>query len=231
MFAETAARALGYALTEAGVTVNGQSRRSSPCSCSARAPTTRCCSSRATARSCAATRTSTRRCAIALRTRRARRSSPPALTVIAALLCLSLAEVNGTAGLGPIGAMGVGLAMVSMLTLLPALLAICRPPGVLAAAIPHFGDEGADETHGAWRRVGDRVAARPAARLDRRAPSPARRSPLGLPQLRHGPDPGNAFRDAVESVEGQELLAQVVPGRRDRADRRHRPRRGQGAPR
>ena len=27
--------------------------------------------------------------------------------------------------------------------------------------IPHFGDEGADETHGAWRRVGDRVARSP----------------------------------------------------------------------
>src|SRR6185436_17497695 len=46
------------------------------------------------------------------------------LTVIVALLTLSLAEVNGTAGLGPIGAMGVGLAMISMLTMLPALLAI-----------------------------------------------------------------------------------------------------------
>ena len=47
------------------------------------------------------------------------------LTVIVALLTLSLAEVNGTAGLGPIGAMGVGIAMISMLTMLPALLAIC----------------------------------------------------------------------------------------------------------
>ena len=28
-------------------------------------------------------------------------------TVIAALLCLSIAEVNGTSGLGPIGALGV----------------------------------------------------------------------------------------------------------------------------
>ncbi len=46
------------------------------------------------------------------------------LTVMAALLTLSIAEVTGTAGLGPIGAMGVGLAMVSMLTILPALLAI-----------------------------------------------------------------------------------------------------------
>ena len=47
-----------------------------------------------------------------------------ALTVIAALLCLTLAKVNGTAGLGPIAAMGVACAALSALTLLPALLAI-----------------------------------------------------------------------------------------------------------
>ena len=43
-------------------------------------------------------------------------------TVIAALLCLSIAEVNGTAGLGPIGALGVAVAMLVMITALPALL-------------------------------------------------------------------------------------------------------------
>ncbi|HMS61386.1 MAG TPA: MMPL family transporter [Solirubrobacteraceae bacterium] len=47
-----------------------------------------------------------------------------ALTVVLALLCLTVAEVNGTAGLGPLGALGVLTAMVAMLTLLPALLAI-----------------------------------------------------------------------------------------------------------
>ncbi|MGH3345058.1 MAG: MMPL family transporter, partial [Carbonactinosporaceae bacterium] len=77
------------------------------------------------------------------------------LTVMAALLVLVLAEVNGTAGLGPIGAMGIAVAMVSMLTLLPALLAITgrrafwRPPVFgWGNGVPHFGDEGADETHG-----------------------------------------------------------------------------------
>ena len=47
-----------------------------------------------------------------------------AATVIAALLCLTVAKVNGTSGLGPIGALGVACAAVSMLTLLPALLTI-----------------------------------------------------------------------------------------------------------
>ncbi|HEX2070892.1 MAG TPA: MMPL family transporter, partial [Thermoleophilaceae bacterium] len=47
-----------------------------------------------------------------------------AATVIAALFCLTIAKVNGTSGLGPIGAMGVACAALSMLTLLPALLTI-----------------------------------------------------------------------------------------------------------
>lgn len=59
----------------------------------------------------------------------AMRSAGPAVfasaaTVIAALFCLTFARVNGTSGLGPIGAMGVACAALSMLTLLPALLAI-----------------------------------------------------------------------------------------------------------
>lgn len=45
-----------------------------------------------------------------------------AATVVAALLCLTIARVNGTAGLGPFGAMGVACGALAMLTLLPALL-------------------------------------------------------------------------------------------------------------
>jgi RND superfamily putative drug exporter len=60
----------------------------------------------------------------------AMRSAGPAVlassaTVIAALLCLMIAKVNGTSGMGPIAAMGVACAALSMLTLLPALLTIC----------------------------------------------------------------------------------------------------------
>ena len=89
-------------------------------------------------------------------------------TVIFALLTLGLAEVNATSGLGPIGAVGIAMAMLSMLTLLPALLAITGRGAFWRPAmfgwgngIPHVGDAGADETHGAWRKVGERVARHP----------------------------------------------------------------------
>ncbi|MEJ7892448.1 MAG: MMPL family transporter [Solirubrobacteraceae bacterium] len=61
--------------------------------------------------------------------RAAMRSAGPAVfasaaTVIAALFCLSIAKVNGTSGLGPLGAVGVFCAALSMLTFLPALLLV-----------------------------------------------------------------------------------------------------------
>src|SRR4029079_12504367 len=48
-------------------------------------------------------------------------------TVIVGMLCLPLAQMNSTAGLGPVAAIGVGVTLLAMITLLPALLVIfCR---------------------------------------------------------------------------------------------------------
>src|SRR5690349_11388942 len=163
LLAEGASRGLGYLLAEAGVTINGQTGGILPVLVfGAGTDYALLLVSRY--------REELRRhadkheaMAIALR------GAGPAilasgLTVIAALLTLSLAEVNGTAGLGPIGAMGVGLAMISMLTLLPAALTIFGRRAFWSPfldTIPHVGQIGTDETHGFWRRVGERVAHRP----------------------------------------------------------------------
>ena len=142
------------------------------------------------------------------------RSAGPAilasgLTVIAALLCLTLAEVNSTAGLGPVGAVGIGLAMISMLTILPALLTICGrnafwSPGL--DTIPHTGQAGVDETHGFWRRIGERVATRPRAIWIGGSVVlvilAANLAGLDLSQTQ-----GTGFRGQVDSVDGQEILA------------------------
>ena len=130
-------------------------------------------------------------------------------TVILALLCLTLAEVNGTAGLGPAGAIGVASAMIAMLTLLPALLTIFGRRAFWPF-IPHVGDGGTDETHGAWRKLGEKIVKRP-------------RSVwigtlvgllvlcAGMTQFSTGLTQGNTFRGEVESVQGQELLAKSFP--------------------
>jgi RND superfamily putative drug exporter len=86
-----------------------------------------------------------------------------AATVIAGLLCLTIAKVNGTSGMGPIAAMGVACAALSMLTLLPALLTICGRRAFWPF-VPHSTDWMAREgvTAGRFRRrivEGSRLAA------------------------------------------------------------------------
>ena len=144
----------------------------------------------------------------------AMRTAGPAIvasagTVMVGLLCLSLAEVTGTNGLALIGAMGVGLAMVAMCTLLPALLAIV-PRGVFWPRVPHYGDEGADATHGVWRRIAERVGGRPrtvgaAGGLAMLAMC------VGLAFYSDNLTTGNQFRGEESSTRGQELVAKAFP--------------------
>src|SRR5688500_3949000 len=84
-----------------------------------------------------------------------------AATVAVGMLCLSFAELNSTAGLGPVAAIGVVVTFLVMVTLLPALLVICgrwvfwpkRP--AYRSAEPN--------TRGMWAKVGNRIAPRPRA--------------------------------------------------------------------
>ena len=130
-------------------------------------------------------------------------------TVMAALLTLSLAEVTGTAGLGPIGALGVGLAMVSMLTILPALLAITGRRAFWPF-IPRYGTEGTDETHGAWSRIARWVGRGP-RRVWIGTTVLLLLLSLGLLQLNSDLTSGNGFRNDVDSVQGQALVEQSFP--------------------
>jgi RND superfamily putative drug exporter len=80
-------------------------------------------------------------------------------TVILSLLTLSVAELNSTKSLGPVLAIGVGVALVAMLTLLPALLLISGR-WIFWPVKPAFGS--AEPTsRGVWAGVGRRIAARP----------------------------------------------------------------------
>ena len=80
-------------------------------------------------------------------------------TVILALLALVVAELNSTSGLGPVLAIGVGVALLAMLTLLPALLVTCGR-WVFWPARPAFGSPEPAST-GTWARIGRAIARRP----------------------------------------------------------------------
>jgi putative drug exporter of the RND superfamily len=82
-------------------------------------------------------------------------------TVIVGMLCLLVAETNSTKGLGPVAAIGVGVGLLVMITLLPALLVICGR-WVFWPARPQEGSAEPTAT-GLWARVGTRIARRPRA--------------------------------------------------------------------
>ena len=142
-----------------------------------------------------------------------RRTSPVILasgaTVMAALLTLTLAEVAGTSGLGPIGALGIAMAMVSMLTILPALLTVFGRRSFWPF-VPRVGSEGTDETHGPWRKVAEWVGRRP-RRIWIGTAAVLAVMALGTLQLNGDLTSGNMFRDDVDSEQGQELLAAGFP--------------------
>jgi len=123
MFAEILSRSVGYGISELGVTINGQS--SAIMSILVLGAGTDYALLVVARYREELHRSEERHEAM----RAAMASAGPAVfasaaTVIAALLCLTIAKVNGTSGLGPIGAIGVACACISMLTLLPALLTI-----------------------------------------------------------------------------------------------------------
>jgi RND superfamily putative drug exporter len=208
-FAEVTVRAVGYALAESGVVVNGQSAGIllvlvfgvgtdyALLLVSRYREELR--------------RTEDRHASMGVALRRAGPTVlASGLTNICALLVLALAEVNGTAGLGPIGAVGVAVALVAMLTVLPALLVLCGR-GAFWPFIPRYRpDAGIPEERGRWRGLGDRI---------RRRPRPIWVGTIaallvlmgGLFAFSTDLTSANSFRGDVEAVRGQELLARAFP--------------------
>ncbi|MFJ9388071.1 MMPL family transporter [Nocardioides sp. NPDC101246] len=82
-----------------------------------------------------------------------------AVTVILAMLCLTVAEMNSTAGMGPVVAVGIGVTYLVMVTLLPALLVICGR-WVFWPMRPAYRSAEPTET-GLWAKVGAMVSVRP----------------------------------------------------------------------
>src|SRR4051812_41081736 len=276
LFAKTTARGMGYLLAKAGVTINGQSGGILPVLVfGAGTDYALLLVSRYREE---LRRHDSKHEAI----RVALGAAGPAIiasggTVVLALLVLMLAEVNSTAGLGPVGAMGILVAMVFMLTMLPAALVVfgrrafwpfvpdgpggplaphstrarrvvwsvvvaallraaTRSPVVaLAAGLLNFfafapllhrldlrvlyprierppaaRHRLMDETHGFWRRVGERVAASPGKVATATIVLLLVLSG-GLGWLDTGLTNGNSFRGEVEAVKGQRLLQASFP--------------------
>ncbi|QDQ10420.1 MMPL family transporter [Streptomyces spectabilis] len=130
-------------------------------------------------------------------------------TVILSMLVLLVAEMNSTRGLGPVAAIGVGLALLVMLSLFPALLVICGR-WLFWPQIPRHGTPDPAEK-GVWARMGRRIARRPRLTWVVTAVALAALA-LGLTQLRAaGVSNEDAFLDKPDSVTGQEVSADYFP--------------------
>jgi RND superfamily putative drug exporter len=127
-----------------------------------------------------------------------------ASTVAIGMMVLLFAEMNSTAGLGPVAAIGIIVTLVVMLTLLPALLVIVGR-WVFWPARPSYGSAEPTST-GFWARVGRWMAPRPrwvwvvtAALLGVAC--------LGALGLRTGNIPSDdQYTKEMDSTTGQQLL-------------------------
>jgi RND superfamily putative drug exporter len=130
-------------------------------------------------------------------------------TVILGMLCLVVAEMNSTAGLGPVAAIGVGVTLAVLMTLLPALLVICGR-WVFWPVRPSFGSAEPSAT-GLWARVGTRIRPRPratwvvtSALLLVACSGVLLLDPTGLSQA-------EGFRGTPESIQGDAVAAEHFP--------------------
>ncbi len=131
------------------------------------------------------------------------------LTVIAGMLCLLVADSADISGLGPVAAIGIAVGLLSMITLLPALLVITGR-WVFWPLRPRYGSH--DPTsQGPWARIGTRIARHPRRVWIVTAVLLAVVS-LGLIGFRFGAlTQAQSYRGTPSAVAGEKVLAQHFP--------------------
>lgn len=129
-----------------------------------------------------------------------------AATVAVGMLCLSFADLNSTAGLGPVLAIGVAVTMLVMITLLPALLVICGR-WVFWPKRPAY--RSAEPTaNGLWARVGRAISHRP-RRVWLTTTGLLLLACLGLFRLdASGLSTEDTYTKEFDSIKGQKLLTE-----------------------
>ncbi len=149
---------------------------------------------------------------VALRNATARTFEPvlaSATTVVIGVLCLLLSLTPGTRGLGLASAVGIIVAVISALVVLPAALSLFGR-WVFWPKTPKAGDTTLSDGTSLWRRIGDAVARRPKTFVAGAAAFLALLSigagfvKLGLPQ-------SEQFLQKPEAIAAAERLAESFP--------------------
>jgi putative drug exporter of the RND superfamily len=134
------------------------------------------------------------------------------LTVTLTMLVLLLATVGSTHSLGPVSAIGVAIAFIAGLTLLPALLTIVGRTGFWPrrGIVSYRPDGGGEERVGIWRRVGMRVLQRPGLALAVTV-GLFGLGALGLFAYKEDYSVDGFFKKPAESVDGFDVLRAALP--------------------
>lgn len=144
---------------------------------------------------------------------RAWRGAAPAIaasagTVVLSLLALSFAVLGSNRSVGQFGALGIAVAALFALFVLPAALVVCGR-GVFWPFVPRVGSA-ETSLSGPWSRIGRAVVARP-WRVVAAAVAVLAVMAAGLSGARLGLSQTEQFRVEAEAVAGVETLAKAFP--------------------
>jgi RND superfamily putative drug exporter len=137
-------------------------------------------------------------------------------TVIIGLLCMTLSELNSNRSLGPVGAIGIAAALLAGLTLLPVLLLLGR--WVFWPRVPRVSPAGPStapaeqSATGLWARIARFLGHRP-RRIWIVTAILLGIACLFVPTFKaSGTAQTDVFLTSVDSVTGQDVLAEHFPG-------------------
>ncbi len=132
-----------------------------------------------------------------------------ATTVVVGVLCLLLSLTPGTRGLGLASAIGIVIAVLSALVLLPAVLSLFGR-WVFWPKVPHAGETTLSDGRSLWRRIGDAVARRPSVFVGGAVVLLAVMS-AGVFSVRLGLPQSEQFLDKPEAIVAAERVAESFP--------------------
>ena len=131
------------------------------------------------------------------------------LTVVIGMLCLMAAESNDISGLGPVAAIGIGVGLIAMITLLPALLVVVGR-WIFWPVRPAYGSP-EPTSRGLWARVGQAISRKPRGVWLVTAVLLAAGS-AGLIGFKFGPlTVAQSFRGTPASITAENVLAEYFP--------------------
>lgn len=132
-----------------------------------------------------------------------------ATTVVVGVLCLLLSLTPGTRGLGLASAIGIVIAVLSALVLLPAVLSLFGR-WIFWPKVPHAGETTLSDGRSLWRRIGDAVARRPSVFVGGAVVLLVAMS-AGVFSVRLGLTQSEQFLDKPEAIVAAERLAESFP--------------------